>query len=260
LTQAFVENGLDKFPRTKLDKLFFVTMTEYEKKYDAIAAFGPLEGFTPLAKVLSDNNVKQFHIAETDKYAHVTYFFNGGIEAPYPNEDRLLVPSLPSSNYEKTPEMSARKITEEVLKRLDQYQFILINFANADMVGHTGSYEATVKALETLNVEVGKIVEAVLQKKGTVIITGDHGNAEEKRYKVSGERRTKHSLNPVPLFLIDKKYERKTARTIDQIKNNYSNVGGVISDVAPTILELMKIPRPSDMTGISLLGELTKNN
>ncbi|OGF82431.1 phosphoglycerate mutase (2,3-diphosphoglycerate-independent) [Candidatus Giovannonibacteria bacterium RIFCSPLOWO2_01_FULL_46_13] len=258
LTQAFTLPSFDKFPREKLSDLFFVTMTEYEARSPALAAFGPLDAFTPFAKVLSDNNIKQFHIAETDKYAHVTYFFNGGNESPFPGEDRFLAPSLPSSHYDRTPEMSARKITEEVLRRLDDYQFILINFANADMVGHTGSFEATVKALETLNDEVGKIVDQVLEKGGTVLITGDHGNAEEKRYRVTGEKKTKHSLNPVPLFLLDKKFERDRPREKEEILKDYAKVGGVISDVAPTILELMKIPKPPDMTGISLLEKITK--
>ena len=258
LAQAFVEEGFDKFPREKITDAAFVTMTEYEKKYSALAAFGPLDASQPLAKILSENNLKQFHIAETDKYAHVTYFFNGGGEGSYPGEDRLLVPSLPSSHYEKTPEMSARKITEEVLARLLKYDFILVNYANADMVGHTGNFEATVRALEVVNDEIGKVVAKVLELGGTVIITGDHGNAEEKRYRVTGEKKTKHSLNPVPLFLVNKKFENKKPRSGEEIMKIYGEVEGVISDVAPTILELMNIQKPPDMTGISLLKKLTK--
>ncbi len=259
LAQSFVETGFDKFPRENFFDLFFVTMTEYEKRFSDVAAFGPLDAPLPLAKILSDSGKKQFHIAESDKYAHVTYFFNGGREEPFEGEDRVLIPSLPSSHYDTTPEMSADKIAEESIARMNDYDFILINFANADMVGHTGNFEATIKALETLNIQVGRIVDEALKIGGTVIITGDHGNAEEKRYRVTGERKTKHSLNPVPFFLINKKYERTTPRSKQEILAKYGNVGGVISDVAPTILEIMGIEKPNDMTGVSLIESLTKN-
>ncbi|MBI2023963.1 2,3-bisphosphoglycerate-independent phosphoglycerate mutase [Candidatus Giovannonibacteria bacterium] len=256
LTSAFVDTSFDKFPRQKVEELFFVTMTEYQERSQALAAFGPLDITSPLAKILSENKLRQFHIAETDKYAHVTYFFNGGNENPYPGEDRLLIPSLPSSQYERNPEMSARKITEEVLSRMVNFDFILVNYANADMVGHTGDFEATVKALEVLNGEIAKIAEKVLSRDDILIITGDHGNAEEKRYRVSGEKRTKHSTNPVPFYLISKKFEREEPRSSAEITQLHNKVGGVISDVAPTILELLGIPKPPDMAGVSLLEEL----
>src|SRR3989338_597292 len=256
LTQAFIEEGFDKFPREKISNLEFVTMTEYEKKLSSLAAFSTPNVSQPLAKVLSDKNLKQFHIAETDKYAHVTYFFNGGNETPYPEEDHFLVESLHESHYDKYPEMRAEKIADEVISRIKNYDFILVNFANADMVGHTGDFEATAKAIEILDREVGRIVQEVLKNDGIAIITGDHGNAEEKRYRFTGERKTKHSVNPVPFFLIGKKFERKESRDKSEILKQYSKVGGVISDVAPTILELMGIEKPADMTGVSLLDEL----
>ncbi|OGF73482.1 phosphoglycerate mutase (2,3-diphosphoglycerate-independent) [Candidatus Giovannonibacteria bacterium RIFCSPHIGHO2_02_43_16] len=258
LTQAFVEDGFDKFPRKKISDLEFVTMTEYEKKFSNLAAFTSSNVASPLSKVLSDNNLKQFHIAETEKYAHVTYFFNGGNEAPFPGEDRLLVESLPGSHYEEHPEMRAEKIADEVESRLKNYDFILVNLANADMVGHSGDFDATRRALEILDFQAGRIVESVLKNDGIVIITGDHGNAEEKRYRITGEKKTKHSVHPVPFFLIGKKFRRKEPRTKEEVMSQYSKVGGVISDVAPTILELMDIPKPHDMTGVSLLGELTE--
>lgn len=257
LTEAFIEEGFDKFPRKKISDLEFVTMTEYENKFSSLAAFAPLNVFMPLAKVIADKNLKQFHIAETEKYAHVTYFFNGGNETPYPGENRLLVESLPGSHYEEHPEMRAEKIADEVISRIKNYDFILVNLANADMVGHTGDFEATQRALEVLDREVGRIVEEILKNDGIVIITGDHGNAEEKRYRVTGEKKTKHSVNPVPIFLIGKKFERENPRTKEEIMKQYNKVGGVISDVAPTILELMGIEKPADMTGVSLLKELT---
>lgn len=256
LTESFVEEGFDYFPREKISDLEFVTMTEYEKKFSNLAAFSTSSVSEPLAKVLADKKLKQFHIAEREKYAHVTYFFNGGNEKPYPGEDRLLVESLPVAHYEEHPEMRAEKIADEVISRVKNYDFILVNFANADMVGHTGDFEATKRALEVLDREAGRVVEAVLKNGGIVIITGDHGNAEEKRYRLTGEKRTKHSVNPVPFFLIAKKFERKSPRTKEEIIKQYNKVSGVISDVAPTILELMNIPKPPDMTGVSLLDEL----
>lgn len=257
LTQAFAEEGFDKFPREKLRDIFFVTMTEYQKNLPAaVPAFGSPEINQPLTKIFSENNFKQFHIAETDKYAHVTYFFNGGKEGPYPGEERLLIPSLPGSHYEKNPEMSAEKIAEEVIANLEDYDFILVNFANADMVGHTGNFDATVRALEVLDGVSGRIVKRVLELDGIVIITGDHGNAEEKRYRITGERRTKHTANPVPFFLIGKKFQRKKPWGEEEILKSYSRVGGVLSDVAPTILELFGLPKPEEMSGVSLLEKL----
>lgn len=258
LTEAFVEEGFDKFPHNKIFDLEFVTMTEYEQKFSGLSAFPSSNVVSPLARVLADNNLKQFHIAETEKYAHVTYFFNGGNEAPYPKEDHLLIESLQEPHYEKHPEMRAEKIADEVISRIRNYDFILVNFANADMIGHTGDFEATAKALSVLDKEAGRIVQEVLKNDGIAIITGDHGNAEEKRYRITGEKKTKHSVNPVPFFLIGKKFERKEPRSEEEIRKQYGKVGGVISDVAPTILELMNIPKPPEMTGVSLLEGLIK--
>ena len=157
-------------------------MTEYENKFSSLAAFAPLNVFMPLAKVIADKNLKQFHIAETEKYAHVTYFFNGGNETPYPGENRLLVESLLRSHYEEHPEMRAEKIADEVIFRIKNYDFILVNLANADMVGHTGDFEATQRALEVLDREVGRIVEEILKNDGIVIFKCQDCVSSAKQY------------------------------------------------------------------------------
>ncbi|HBT81802.1 phosphoglycerate mutase (2,3-diphosphoglycerate-independent) [Candidatus Giovannonibacteria bacterium RIFCSPHIGHO2_01_FULL_48_47] len=256
LTQVFAETGFDKFPREKLENLVFVTMTEYQKNLPVEAAFEPMDVSWPLARILSEKGLSQLHIAETDKYAHVTYFFDGGKENPYPGEERILVPSLPGSRYEKNPAMSASQITQSVIDNLARYDFILVNFANADLVGHTGDFDATVQALEILDTEVGKIVKKVLEADGVAIITADHGNAEEKRHRLTGEKSTKHTANPVPFFLIGKKFQRKKPRSQEEIYKLYEEVGGVLSDVAPTVLELLNLTQPPEMNGVSLIERL----
>ena len=256
LARAFAEESFDKFGREKVPDLLFLTMTEYEKNLPALVLFGPLEVDWPLARALSERALAQLHVAETEKYAHVTYFFNGGRERPYPKEERILVPSLAGAHFDEHPEMSAAKVTETILANLGQYDFILANFANADMVGHTGNFEATAKALEVLDFSIGRVMPKVLELGGVLIITSDHGNAEEKRYRFTGEKKTKHSPNPVPLFVVANEFKRENPRSKEEISKNYSEVGGVLTDVAPTILELLKISKPAEMTGISLLPKL----
>ena len=185
------------------------------------AAFKSAEIANPLAKIISENGLKQLHIAETEKYAHITYFLNGGAEASFEGEDRILVPSPSGGHYELTPEMSADKITESVLENLTKYNFIAVNFANADMVGHTGNFSATAKAIEKVDECVGKISSKVLELGGITLITSDHGNAEEKIYKFSGENKTKHSLNPVPFFLIGQDFKSSEPLDKEAIDQKY---------------------------------------
>ena len=256
LARAFAEESFDKFGREKVPDLLFLTMTEYEKNLPALVLFGPLEVDWPLARALSERALAQLHVAETEKYAHVTYFFNGGRERPYPKEERILVPSLAGAHFDEHPEMSAAKVTETILANLGQYDFILANFANADMVGHTGNFEVTAKALEVLDFSIGRVMPKILELDGVLIITSDHGNAEEKRYRFTGEKKTKHSPNPVPLFVVANEFKRENPQSKEEISKNYSEVGGVLTDVAPTILELLKISKPAEMTGISLLPKL----
>ena len=256
LSGAFAVEGFDKFPRKKIVDLFFATMTQYDPAYPAEAAFLPLGVNRPLAKVISDAGLKQLHIAETEKYAHVTYFFNGGEEKPFLNEDRILVQSVETAHFDEHPEMSAGAVAEKVLESLEKYDFILVNFANADMVGHTGNFDSTVKAIETLDEAIGKIIPRVLELGGAVIVTGDHGNAEEKYYRVSAEKRTKHTTNPVPFFIVANGLELASLRSEEEILKKYGEVKGTLTDVAPTILELMGLNKPAEMTGISLVGKL----
>lgn len=256
LTEAFVMNGFDRFGRNKLEDLFFVTMTEYDKRFPVAVAFPPLEISYPLARVISDAGKKQFHVAETEKYAHVTYFFNGGVEQPFSGEQRKLVPSLKNIRFDEKPEMSAGGITEAVLDAVGSYDFVLANFANGDMVGHTGNFQATVQAIEVVDFSLGMIIPKVLEKGGAVIVTADHGNAEEKIFPVSGERRTNHTANPVPFYLIASELKRNAPRSVLEIRQKYEHTEGVITDVAPTILELMGLPAPREMGGLSLISRL----
>ncbi|TSC79312.1 MAG: 2,3-bisphosphoglycerate-independent phosphoglycerate mutase [Parcubacteria group bacterium Gr01-1014_29] len=260
LTSAFVSDDFSYFTRKKLENLFFVTMTEYDPKFSAAVAFSPVEIEWPLARVFSQASKIQLHVAESEKYAHVTYFFNGGREDPFPGEERVLVPSPPAVNFKDQPEMAATGVTEAVLGGMPTYDFILANYANGDMVGHTGDFEATVKALEILDRELSKIKNAVLGAGGVLLVTADHGNAEEKRYRGSGEPRTKHTTNPIPFFLVADAYRRLEPRTDAAIGGQYHDQGGVLTDVAPTVLELAGIEKPGEMTGISLLGHLTSRS
>jgi len=256
LTQSFIDKNFDKFEREYLADLVFVTMTEYDKRFAIPAAFPPLDVKWPLAAIISQAGLKQLHLAETEKYAHVTYFFNGGVEAPFNGEERILIESPANLRFDETPEMSAGKVTDAILDNLFQYDFILANFANADMVGHTGNLDACVKAIEVLDREVGRIIPEIVESGGILIITADHGNIEEKLYKLTGEKRTKHSANPVPFYLISKDLMRKEPKTDEEIKVAYQQASGTLTDVAPTVLELLGIPKPEEMTGRSLLNKL----
>ncbi len=257
ITGAFAKDGFSGFPRGKIQNLSIATLTEYDKNLTGVAAaFPPLEIHWPLARVLSQVGKSQLHIAETEKYAHVTYFFNGGIEKPFPEEDRILVTSQSVPHFDEKPEMKTPEITDRIIEHLEGYDFILANFANADMVGHTGNFQAVVKAVEAIDKAIGRLREAVFAKEGILIITGDHGNAEQKIHPFSGEPITEHTSNPVPLYLVQKSLERSSDRSPDTIRKKHETTGGILTDVAPTILELMHIPKPEEMTGTSLLTYL----
>ncbi len=253
LTKAFVLPGFDKFPRQKQLKLEFVTMTEYEKDLPVSVAFPPEKINNGLGEILSQNNINQLRIAETEKYAHVTYFFNGGREEPWPGEDRILIPSPTVSRFDQSPEMSASRITEKIVEVLDKnkYSFILVNYANADMVGHTGNEEACVKAVESVDKSLSFLVPAVLKAGGCLIITADHGNVEEVKNLYTGEVDTEHSQNPVPLWYITPENHRDKKE--EEITKEQNEIGGLLSDVAPTVLEILEIEKPQEMSGESLL-------
>ncbi len=218
-------------------------MTEYDDTIKNVdVAFKNEHYKNTLGEYVSNLGKNQLRIAETEKYAHVTFFFNGGVEEPNKNEDRALIPSPKVATYDLQPEMSAYKVTDELLKRIDQdkYDMIILNFANPDMVGHTGILEAAKKAIEAVDVCLGKIVGKILEKDGTVFITADHGNSEQEIDYSTGNPMTAHTTNPVPFVYV---------------ANNASEMrdGGVLADIAPTMLEAMGLEKPKEMTGRSLI-------
>lgn len=253
MTKAFSVPGFSKFPRTEFKNFQFVTMVQYEENLPTEVAFAPIEVKSCLGKILSDNKFTQLRIAETEKFAHVTYFFNGGNEEPLSGEDRIIIPSKSVSTFDECPEMSAKEITDEVIRQIqnDKYDFILLNFANADIVGHTGKEQATITAVEFVDECLGRIVQEVLKKNGCLLITADHGNAEEVTNVKTGEVDTEHSINPVPLWYITSENHRNTPNGDTAIRSV-----GLLSDVAPTILEIFKLPLSENMTGESLLDVL----
>lgn len=243
LTRTFVDDNFDSFKRKKvIQGLHYVCLTQYDVAMPHVTvAFLPQSLKNTLGEYLSNLNFKQLRIAETEKYAHVTFFFNGGVEAPNPGEDRILVQSPKVATYDLQPEMSAYIVTEKVLAQIqsDKYDLIILNFANADMVGHSGIFQAAQSAVEALDKCVPQIVDAVLAKGGQLLLTADHGNAEEM-LDANGQIQTSHSLNPVPLVYISN--HPKPLRN-----------GGVLADLAPTLLDIMGIPAPEEMTGRSLV-------
>ena len=242
LSHAILDEAWDHFERKHRPRLaHFVTFTEYEKGLPAEVAFPdePLRGV--LAEVVSRAGWRQFHTAETEKYAHVTYFLNGGREAPFSGEDRLLVPSPKVATYDLQPEMSAQPVTDVLLDRLGsgRYRFLVVNFANPDMVGHSGVFPATVRAVEVVDAMLGRIADAVLTGRGILAITADHGNAELKIDRATGAPLTAHTTSPVPLILAG-------ARSVQGLRD------GKLGDVAPTLLPLVGLEAPAEMTGDDL--------
>lgn len=257
LTKAFVLPVFDKFPRTALERLTFVTFTEYEKDLPVEVAYPPQLIDVCLAKVVSDAGFSQLHIAETEKYAHVTFFLNGMREEAFPGEQRVIIPSPRVSSYDKEPAMSVFAIAERIAKETvaGTFDFIAVNFANPDMVGHTGNEEATIKACEAVDQAIGKITEAVLAVGGALVITADHGNAEEVKNLMTGDMVKEHSTNPVPLIVVSRELEGIRAPSGDVANGDLSLISpiGMLADVAPTVLKLLQIPQPPEMTGNPLI-------
>lgn len=241
LTRAIVDDKFDGFKTDKLD-IDFVCMTEYDDTMPNVKiAFKPEELTNTFGEVVSKLGKKQLRIAETEKYAHVTFFFNGGREEPYPGEDRILVNSPKVATYDLQPEMSAYEVTEKVLEAInsEKYDTIILNFANTDMVGHTGNIDAAIKAVEAVDKCVGEIVEAVQKQNGVLLITADHGNAEQMIDYQTGEPLTSHTTNLVPLILVG--------------MENVELKDGRLCDLTPTMLDIMEEQKPKEMTGESLL-------
>lgn len=244
ITRAVIDDDFQGFERKKRVHVHFVCMCQYDVTINAPVAFPSQSLKNILSQVLSDRGLKQLRIAETEKYAHVTFFFNGGVEKPYPLEDRALIPSPKVPTYDLKPEMSAYEVTDRLLAELDKgiYDVVIMNYANCDMVGHTGIIKAAISAVETVDTCVGKVVDKVMGRKGTVLITADHGNAEEMVDETTKEAYTAHTTLPVPFCIVGD--GSRDARLRD---------GGVLADIAPTVLEILGIDKPAEMTGTSLI-------
>ena len=258
LTKAFVLDDLSKLKtssgdaiksferKEKLKNIFFVSLTRYENNLPVSqVAFMPEEVTMPIARIFAERSMHQLHISETEKYAHVTYFFNGGMEKPFAGEDRVLINSPQVPSYDKAPQMSTAEVTRRLLEKMQtgNYNFIVANFANADMVSHTGNIAATIEGVQTIDHHLGILANAVLSAGGGMIVTADHGNAEEMLNLRTGEVDTEHNLSPVPAIFIFKELAGQNAQLPQ----------GLLADIAPTILATMQIPKPSQMTGRSLL-------
>ena len=252
MTKAFILPGFDKFQKEQLE-VEFVTMTEYEKDLPVKIAFPPEAPVGGLGEILSKNKLKQLRIAETEKYAHVTYFFNEGKEEPWPGEDRVLVPSPAVSKFDEKPEMSAAEVTEKLVAAIEtgQYDFILVNYANADMVGHTGNTKAAAEAVKAVDRAMSILIPTVLKAGGCLLITADHGNVEQTTNFTTGQIDTEHSSNPVPLWYVTP--DNHKDKTGDEIARGQSEVGGLLSDIAPTVLAILGLEKSPEMNGENLL-------
>ncbi|HEU0282622.1 MAG TPA: 2,3-bisphosphoglycerate-independent phosphoglycerate mutase [Gallionella sp.] len=242
ITRALTESTFNGFARERFPRLAsFVTLSSYGEDFHLPTAFAPGSITNSFGEYISNLGLKQLRIAETEKYAHVTYFFNGGKEHPYPGEQRIMVPSPKVETYDLKPEMSAFEVTDKLEQaiRSGQYQAIICNYANGDMVGHSGNLEAAIKAIEALDVCIGRVVSAMQQCGGEVIITADHGNAEQMIDRITHQAHTAHTLNLVPFLYIGRK-----ARIADT---------GALQDIAPTLLSMMGLPQPQEMTGKPLI-------
>ena len=241
ITRAFVDPAFSGFEREQLKGLYYVCMTQYDATMPNVhVAFKPETLENTFGEYISDKGLKQLRIAETEKYAHVTFFFNGGVEKQYLGEDRILVKSPAVATYDLQPEMSAYEVTDKLLAAIDsdKYDAIILNYANCDMVGYTGVFDAAVKAVEAVDTCVGKIVDAVAAKGGVTLITADHGNAD-KMYEADGSPFTAHTTNPVPFIVVGYPCELRE--------------GGRLCDIAPTMLKIMGLEQPKEMTGVSII-------
>ena len=243
LTRCFVEPGFNEFQRARVPQLAgFVMLTQYAASIPAPSAYAPEALTNVLGEYLANNGKTQLRIAETEKYAHVTFFFSGGREEPFAGEERILIPSPQVATYDMQPEMSAPEVTDRIVDAIENQRFdvIIVNYANGDMVGHTGVFDAAVKAVECLDKCVGCIVEALEKVGGEALVTADHGNVEQMEDVMTGQAHTAHTCEPVPFIYVGK-------------RNLTIREGGVLADVAPTMLTLLGMPVPAEMTGRSIV-------
>jgi 2,3-bisphosphoglycerate-independent phosphoglycerate mutase len=259
IASPFILKSFNNFSVKTYENLYIATMTPYEDDFKVPAAFEPEKVQNPLGKVLAENSKTQLRLAETQKYPHVTYFFNGLKEEPFQNEYRILIPSSPTLRQEEHPEMMAQEVTARLLESIEEkvFDFILVNYANPDMIAHTGNYDASVKAVRVIDEQVGKITESCLRNNAFLIITSDHGNIERVFNPQTGMPETQHDPSPVPIYLAAPEFKR--IKTDQQIRESERGSVGVLADIAPTILELMGIPKPAEMTGQSLVRLLLSN-
>ncbi len=253
LASSFILKNFERFQTVALNNLYITTMTSYSEKFPVEPIFPNEVIENTLGKVLSDAGKIQLRIAETEKYAHVTYFFDGYRDKPFEGEYKVLIPSKKVLKVDSAPEMMASEISNRIMESISEggFDFILANFANTDIMAHTGNFEAGVRAVEVVDEEIGKIMNMALQKNATLIITSDHGHVEEMLNPYTGERETKHVPSLVPIYLVGEKFRRiKEKAEINEIEDQAM---GFLSDVAPTILDLMGIPKPKEMTGVSIL-------
>ncbi len=258
LTEAFIRPETVGFPAKKINNLYFATMAQYDISIPAPFAFLENVAEFPLARILSDAGLTQLHVAETEKYAHVTYYLNVGNETSYPGQENILIPSSNISNFADDPHMQAQAIADCVVSNIEkgEYDTYFINFANADMVGHTGNFDATVEACSFVDSCIARIHNATFAAGGTLIVTADHGNAEEKISPTTGQIETGHTTNPVPLHIVSAHLQRSTPKSNEELTDILITPIGVLADIAPTILDILKIEKPASMTGVSLVASL----
>lgn len=258
LTRAFIDPASVGFDVKPLKNILFTTMASFDQTFPVPVAFPEEKLAYPLARVIADAGLQQFHIAETEKYAHITYYLNVGNEQPFPGETQVLIKSSSTADFANVPRMAAEEITNRVVHEIEQglYDVYFINFANADMVGHTGNFGAAKEACAFVDECLGKIHTAVQTAGGALIITADHGNAEEMINGETGAVETDHTTNPVPFHYVIEHLKRTTPKSEKEVQEILSSPIGVLADVAPTILEILKLQKPSTMGGVSLLSSL----
>jgi 2,3-bisphosphoglycerate-independent phosphoglycerate mutase len=256
LVEGFVNSEFSQYPVKKFQNILFASMTKLREDLNIPVAFPPQHVDNPIGKVLADNSKTQLRIAETQKYAHVTFFFNGLNDITFPNEYRILIPSRIIPRQDQDPEMMAPAITTRLIQAIEEeaFDFILVNYANPDMVAHTGNFDASLKAIQTIDDQLGKVLQAILKHNAVAIITSDHGNVERLYNPQTGEPETKHDTSPVPIYLVGTKYLKP--QNPFGVKEREKYTIGMLADIAPTILELMELPKHPDMKGASLIKNL----